>query len=205
MKRMLDTKIALVTGGNSGIGRASAILFAQEGAKVAITGRNAADGEAVVAEIAAGGGEAIFIQSDLTVAGAASAAIAQVVSTWGRLDCAFNNAGVSGGGLLLDAVDEAAWDSGDRDQPEGFVLLPQGRGGPNEGTRKRRDLVQRLDPRGDRAAGNLGLQRQQGRRRIARARRGGGAWAIRHPGEYHQPIDHADTDGTGGHHERPGR
>ena len=44
------------------------------------------------------------------MAGAASAAIAQVVSAWGRLDCAFNNAGVSGGGLLLDAVDEAAFD-----------------------------------------------------------------------------------------------
>jgi NAD(P)-dependent dehydrogenase (short-subunit alcohol dehydrogenase family) len=110
MKRMLDAKIALVTGGNSGIGRASAILFAQEGAKVAITGRDAAQGEAVVAEITTGGGEAMFIQSDLTVAGTASAAIAQVVSTWGRLDCAFNNAGVAGSGLLLDAVDEAAFD-----------------------------------------------------------------------------------------------
>jgi NAD(P)-dependent dehydrogenase (short-subunit alcohol dehydrogenase family) len=88
MKRMLDTKIALVTGGNSGIGPASAILFAQEGARVAIIGRNAAEGEAVVEETVAGGGEAIFIQSDLTVAGTAAAAIAQVVSTWGRLDCA---------------------------------------------------------------------------------------------------------------------
>jgi NAD(P)-dependent dehydrogenase (short-subunit alcohol dehydrogenase family) len=91
MKRMLDAKIALVAGRNSGIGWASAILFAQEGAKVAITGRNAAEGEAAVAEIVAGGGEAIFIQSDLTLAGAPSAAIAHVVSTWGRLDCAFNN------------------------------------------------------------------------------------------------------------------
>src|SRR5260370_34725748 len=110
MKRMLGTQIALVTGGNSGIGRDSASLFAQEGAKVAITGRNAAEGEAAVAGIVAGGGEAIFMQSDLTLAGAPSAAIAHVVSTWGRLDCAFNNAGISGGGLLLDAIDEAAWD-----------------------------------------------------------------------------------------------
>ena len=47
------------------------------------------------------------MQSDLTLAGAASAVIAHIVATWGRLDCAFNNAGISGGGLLLDAIDEA--------------------------------------------------------------------------------------------------
>ena len=188
MKRMLDTKIALVTGGNSGIGRASAILFAQEGAKVAITGRNAAEGEAVVAEIAAGGGEAIFIQSDLTVAGAASAAIAQVVSTWGRLDCAFNNAGVSGGGLLLDAVDEAAFDRVIATnlkasffclKAEAAQMKAQGNGAILFNGSILAEIAQ---------PGNLGLQRQQGRRRIARARRGGGAGAIRHPREYHQRI-----------------
>jgi NAD(P)-dependent dehydrogenase (short-subunit alcohol dehydrogenase family) len=92
MKRMLDAKIALVAGRNSGIGWASAILFAQEGARVALTSRNAAEGEAVVAEIVGGGGEAIFIQRDLALAGAASAVIAQVVPTWGRLGCAFNDA-----------------------------------------------------------------------------------------------------------------
>ena len=205
MKRMLDTKIALVTGGNSGIGRASAVLFAQEGAKVAITGRNAAEGETVVAEIAAGGGEAIFIQSDLTVAGAASAAIAQVVSTWGRLDCAFNNAGVSGGGLLLDAVDEAAFDRVIATNLKASFFCLKAEAAQMKAQGNGAILFNGSILADDRAAGNLGLQRQQGRRRIARARRGGGAGAIRHPGEYHQRIDHADTDDTGAHHERPGR
>ena len=205
MKRMLDTKIALVTGGNSGIGRASAVLFAREGAKVAITGRNAAEGEAVVAEIVAGGGEAIFVQSDLTLAGAASAVIAHIVSTWGRLDCAFNNAGISGGGLLLDAIDEAAWDRVIATNLKASFFCLKAEAAQMKAQGSGAISVQRLDPRGDRAAGNLGLQRQQRRPRIARARRGGGAWAIRHPGEYYQPIDHADTDDTGAHHERPRR
>ena len=107
---LLEGKVALVTGGTSGIGRASAVLFAREGAKVALTGRRAAEGEAVVAEIAAAGGEAIFIQADLTQIDAIPGIIDRVVARFGRLDAAFNNAGISGGGPL-ETLDEARWDS----------------------------------------------------------------------------------------------
>ena len=106
---LLEGKVALITGGTSGIGRASAVLFAQEGARVALTGRRAAEGEAVVAEIVAAGGEAIFIQADLAKTDTIPGIIARVVSQYGRLDCAFNNAGVSGGGPI-DTLDEGAWD-----------------------------------------------------------------------------------------------
>jgi NAD(P)-dependent dehydrogenase (short-subunit alcohol dehydrogenase family) len=107
---LLEGKVALVTGGTSGIGRASAVLFAREGAKVALTGRRAAEGEAVVAEIAAAGGEAIFIQADLTQIDAIPGIVDQVVTRFGRLDAAFNNAGISGGGPI-ETLDEARWDS----------------------------------------------------------------------------------------------
>ena len=108
--RLLDGKVALVTGGTSGIGRASAVLFAREGAKVALTGRRAAEGEAVVAEIAAAGGEAVFIQADLTQIDAIPGLIGRVGERVGRLDAAFNNAGISGGGPI-ETLDEARWDS----------------------------------------------------------------------------------------------
>src|ERR1700709_1256784 len=106
---LLEGKVALVTGGTSGIGRASAILFAQEGAKVALTGRRAEEGEAVVAEILAVGGAAPCIRADLADTESIPGIIAQVVSRYGRLDAAFNNAGVSGGGPIA-TLDEALWD-----------------------------------------------------------------------------------------------
>ena len=87
---LLKGKILLTTGGTSGIGWATALLFAKEGAKVALTGRRAAEDEAVVAEIATKGGEAIFVQ----------AMVDRIVVRYGRLDCAFNNAGISDGGPL---------------------------------------------------------------------------------------------------------
>jgi NAD(P)-dependent dehydrogenase (short-subunit alcohol dehydrogenase family) len=107
--RLLEGKVALITGGTSGIGRASALLFAREGAKVALTGRQSAEGEAVVAEISAAGGAAMFIRADLAETANIPGIIDSVVAAYGRLDCAFNNAGSSVAGPI-ETLDEAAWD-----------------------------------------------------------------------------------------------
>ena len=106
---LLENKVILVTGGTSGIGRASAELFAKEGAKVALTGRRAAEGEEVVAAIRKAGGSALFIQADLTQINTIPAIINKTVAAFGRLDGAFNNAGVAGGGPI-ETLDEATWD-----------------------------------------------------------------------------------------------
>ena len=106
---LLENRVILVTGGTSGIGRASAELFAKEGAKVALTGRRAAEGEEVVAAIRKAGGSALFIQADLTQINTIPAIISKTVAAFGRLDGAFNNAGVAGGGPI-ETLDEATWD-----------------------------------------------------------------------------------------------
>ncbi len=109
MSQPFEGKVALVTGGNSGIGKATAILFARQGARVVIAARRAEEGEATVAEIRKNGGAAIFVRTDVAVAADAEAVVKRTVAEYGRLDCAFNNAGVSGGGLLHE-VTEADWD-----------------------------------------------------------------------------------------------
>jgi NAD(P)-dependent dehydrogenase (short-subunit alcohol dehydrogenase family) len=96
MPRLFDGKVVLVTGGSSGIGRSTAIAFAAEGAKVAIAARRPSESEAVVREITALGGEAIFIQTDVSQPDQAERMVKTTVDKWGRLDCAFNNAGIIG-------------------------------------------------------------------------------------------------------------
>lgn len=91
---ILANKVALVTGGASGIGRATAILFAQEGASVAIADINASQGQSAVAEIEAAGGKAIFIPCNVTRAADCQAAVEKTVATFGGLDILFNNAGI---------------------------------------------------------------------------------------------------------------
>jgi len=91
-----DGKVALVTGGGVGIGRATSLAFAREGAKVVIGNRNVDRGMEVVKAIEEAGGEASFLQTDVLSEDDIKALVEHAVSTYGRLDVAFNNAGVEG-------------------------------------------------------------------------------------------------------------
>ena len=89
-------KVILITGGTSGLGATAAISLASQGAKVAITGRREAQGQAVLAQMKAAGGEGLFIQGDITVRADVEAMVARTVDRFGRLDGAVNNAGIAG-------------------------------------------------------------------------------------------------------------
>src|SRR3954467_8290211 len=86
-------KVALVTGATGGIGRAAAIAYAREGAKVVVAGRRTEQGEAVVRTISDEGGEAIFVKTDVTREADIVALVSRTLEKFGRLDVAFNNAG----------------------------------------------------------------------------------------------------------------
>jgi NAD(P)-dependent dehydrogenase (short-subunit alcohol dehydrogenase family) len=90
-------KVAIVTGATSGIGRAAALAFAREGAKVVVAGRREAEGIETVRQIQSAGGEAVFVRTDVTNASDVEALVNTACSTYGRLDVAFNNAGVGEG------------------------------------------------------------------------------------------------------------
>jgi NAD(P)-dependent dehydrogenase (short-subunit alcohol dehydrogenase family) len=89
-------KVVLVTGGSSGIGRATAIKFGERGAKVVVANRREKEGEETVAIIRKAGGEGMFVQTDVRVASQVENMVQQTVKKYGRLDIAFNNAGVGG-------------------------------------------------------------------------------------------------------------
>ncbi len=92
----LDGKVALVTGGTSGIGRETAVLFAKAGAKIVVAGRREPEGQETVELIRAAGGDGLFVKSDVSKASEVEALIQKAVEQFGRLDVAFNNAGIEG-------------------------------------------------------------------------------------------------------------
>jgi NAD(P)-dependent dehydrogenase (short-subunit alcohol dehydrogenase family) len=96
MKNSFDGKVALVTGGGSGIGRAAALAFAEAGAKVVVSGRREAEGFETIALIKKAGGQGTFVRGDVSNEADVEKLVAQTVKTYGRLDAAFNNAGIEG-------------------------------------------------------------------------------------------------------------
>ena len=105
----LEGKVALITGGTTGIGSATAELFAREGAAVAITGRNTERGEQVVETIVANGGEALFIRSDARFADQCRQAVNETLTRFGKIDILFNNAGVFHPRTIPECTEEE-WD-----------------------------------------------------------------------------------------------
>lgn len=110
MARRLEQKVVLVTGGASGIGRAAALACAREGARVVVADMAVAGGEETVQMIQAAGGMALFVQADVSRGREVERLVQQGVETYGRLDCAVNNAGIQGDLAQTAECSEENWD-----------------------------------------------------------------------------------------------
>ena len=106
----LAGKVALVTGGSSGIGRASALAFAKEGAQVVIADVATEGGEQTVSMVQDAGGQAIFVKTDVSQTRDVEVMVNAAVEAYGRLDCAFNNAGIDGRSGPVHQYPEELWD-----------------------------------------------------------------------------------------------
>jgi NAD(P)-dependent dehydrogenase (short-subunit alcohol dehydrogenase family) len=107
---VMDSKVALVTGAAAGIGKATALAFAAEGASVAVVDSEEQRGGLVADEIREAGGRALFIPADVSQTDLANAMVGATMSRFGRLDFAFNNAGIEGDPGLLELCSDQNWD-----------------------------------------------------------------------------------------------
>ncbi|HWD42988.1 MAG TPA: SDR family oxidoreductase [Actinomycetota bacterium] len=110
MAGSLEGKVALVTGAGSGIGRAAALAFAREGAKVVVADVAADGGKETVRLIEQAGGAALFVEGDVSASASAEAIVRTAVDHYGRLDCAYNNAGIEGAQAPIAEATEDNWD-----------------------------------------------------------------------------------------------
>jgi NAD(P)-dependent dehydrogenase (short-subunit alcohol dehydrogenase family) len=110
MTAELEGKVALVTGGTSGIGRHAAVLFAKAGAKVVVAGRREPEGKETIDLIRAAGGDGLFVKVDVSKASEVDSLIRNTVEKFGRLDVAFNNAGIEGVWTSIIGQSEDDWD-----------------------------------------------------------------------------------------------
>lgn len=110
MAKELHGKVGIVTGGTSGIGRDAAILFAKAGAKVVVAGRREVEGKETIDLVRAAGGDGLFVKTDVAKAAEVQALVQQTVEKFGRLDVAFNNAGIEGSWIPIAEQSEEDWD-----------------------------------------------------------------------------------------------
>jgi NAD(P)-dependent dehydrogenase (short-subunit alcohol dehydrogenase family) len=110
MTARLEGKVAIVTGGSSGIGRAASQLFARDGAKVVVADIDDKGGQETIQLIEEAGGEALFVKTDVSKAAEVEAMVNKTVEIFGQLDCAFNNAGISGELASIVDCTEENWD-----------------------------------------------------------------------------------------------
>src|SRR5579864_3141045 len=110
MATELRGKVAIVTGGTSGIGRDTAVLFAKSGAKVVVAGRREAEGKETIALVHSAGGDGFFVKTDVSHAAEVETLVRKTVEKFGRLDIAFNNAGIEGSLTPIAEQSEEDWD-----------------------------------------------------------------------------------------------
>ncbi|PYX82506.1 MAG: short chain dehydrogenase [Acidobacteria bacterium] len=110
MKNDLQGKVAIITGGTSGIGRDAALLFAEAGAKVVVAGRRETEGNETVELVRKTGGTGLFVKTDVSKAADVQALVGKTVEKFGRVDTAFNNAGIEGNWRPIVDQSEEEWD-----------------------------------------------------------------------------------------------
>lgn len=110
MGNLVQGKVSLVTGGGSGIGRAAALVFSREGAKVVVSDVEVEGGRETVRMIKERGGDAVFVRADVSKTADVEEMVKQTVTAFNRLDCAFNNAGISIGAPSTLLCTEEEWD-----------------------------------------------------------------------------------------------